>query len=131
VAFSALTLLVGQQEGHPACKNKWGDGGGGHCLVWMEWLPAGLSLCLPLLIFPCTIKLKFSSGTGSPGWSLKKGRKTVVVYNVTYKHGVVTTFHRCCCGTFCIIMLLVVVHIICYWWFSTLVRAIVADRSRH
>jgi len=21
VAFSALTLLVGQQEGHPACKN--------------------------------------------------------------------------------------------------------------
>jgi len=28
-AFSALTLLVGQQEGHPACK-KWRDGGGGH-----------------------------------------------------------------------------------------------------
>jgi len=23
---------------------------------------------------------KFSSGTGSPGWSLKKGRKTVVVW---------------------------------------------------
>ena len=23
VAFSALTLLVGQQEGHPACKNGW------------------------------------------------------------------------------------------------------------
>jgi len=21
IAFSALTLLVGQQEGHPACKN--------------------------------------------------------------------------------------------------------------
>ena len=29
VAFSALTLLVGQQEGHPACK-KWVDGGGAH-----------------------------------------------------------------------------------------------------
>ena len=28
VAFSALTLLVGRQEGHPACK-KWGDGGCG------------------------------------------------------------------------------------------------------
>jgi len=28
-AFSALTLLVGWQEGHPACK-KWGDDGGGH-----------------------------------------------------------------------------------------------------
>jgi len=22
--FSALTLLVGRQEGHPACKNLWG-----------------------------------------------------------------------------------------------------------
>ena len=30
VAFSALTLLVWQQEGHPACKKNGGDGGGGH-----------------------------------------------------------------------------------------------------
>jgi len=59
VAFSALTLLVGQQEGHPACK-KWGDGGGGHWLVWMEWRPAGCSMCLPLLIFSCTIKSRSS-----------------------------------------------------------------------
>jgi len=51
VAFSALTLLA---KGHPACK-KW-DGGGGHWLVRMEWPPAGWSVCLPLLIFPCTIK---------------------------------------------------------------------------
>ena len=29
IAFSALRLLVGRQEGHPACK-KMGDGGGGH-----------------------------------------------------------------------------------------------------
>jgi len=35
VAFSALTLLVGWQEGHPACK-KMGDGEGGHWLVQME-----------------------------------------------------------------------------------------------
>jgi len=34
VAFSALTLLVGRQEGHAACKNM-GDGGGGHWLVRM------------------------------------------------------------------------------------------------
>jgi len=53
VAFSALTLLVGRQEGHPACK-KWGDGEGGHWLVWMEWRPARWLVCLPLLIFPCT-----------------------------------------------------------------------------
>jgi len=59
VAFSALTLLVRLQEGHPACK-KWGDGGGGHWLVRVEWRPAGWSLCLPLLIFPCTIKSRSS-----------------------------------------------------------------------
>ena len=29
-AFSALTLLVGRQEGHPAGKNIWGNGGGEH-----------------------------------------------------------------------------------------------------
>jgi len=26
-AFSALTLLVGRQEGHPACKKQWWDAG--------------------------------------------------------------------------------------------------------
>ena len=30
VAFSALMLLVGRQEGHLARKKIWGDGGGGH-----------------------------------------------------------------------------------------------------
>jgi len=59
---------------------KIGDGGGGH-LVRMEWRPAGWSVCLPLAI---SLHLyhkvhKFSSDTGSPGWSRKKGRKTVVV----------------------------------------------------
>ena len=70
VAFSALTLLVGRQEGHPACK-KWGDGGGGHWLVRIEWQPAGWSVCLPLLIFPCTIKSRSSllalAHPGGPG----------------------------------------------------------------
>jgi len=32
-AFSALTLLVGQQEGHPACKK-------------LEWWGAGIAICL-------------------------------------------------------------------------------------
>jgi len=32
-AFSALTLLVGWQEGHPACKR-------------LEWLGAGVVICL-------------------------------------------------------------------------------------
>ena len=70
VAFNALTLLVGWQEKHPACK-KWGDDGGGQWLVWIEWRPAGLSVCLPLLIFPCTIKSRSSflapAHPGSPG----------------------------------------------------------------
>ena len=60
VVRTALTLLVGRQEGHLACK-KMGDGGGGHWLLRIEWRPAGWSVCLPLLIFPCTM---FSSGTG-------------------------------------------------------------------
>jgi len=38
----------------------WGDGGGGHWLVQMEWCPAGWSVCLPLLIFPCTMKSRSS-----------------------------------------------------------------------
>jgi len=59
VAFNALTLLVGWQERHLACK-KGEDGGGGHWLVRMEWRPAGWPVCLPLLIFPCTIKSRSS-----------------------------------------------------------------------
>jgi len=70
VAFSALTLLVGRQEGHLACK-KCGDGGGGHWLVRMEWHAAGWSGFLPLLIFPCTIKSRSSllapAHPGGPG----------------------------------------------------------------
>jgi len=57
---SALTLLAGWQEGHPACKT-WADGAGGHWLVRMEWCPAGWSVCLPLLIFPCIIMKSRSS----------------------------------------------------------------------
>jgi len=78
VAFSGLTLLIWRQEGHPACK-KWGDGGGGHWLVRMEWRPAGWSMSASVNL-PLHHKVqKFSSGTGSPGWSQKKGHKTVVV----------------------------------------------------
>jgi len=63
-------LLVGRQEGHPACKKIW-DGGGRHWLVRMEWHPAGWLVCLPLLIFPCTIKSRSSllapAHPGGPG----------------------------------------------------------------
>jgi len=48
-----------------------GDGGGGRWLVWMERHPAGWSVCLPLLISPCTMKSRSSllapTHPGGPG----------------------------------------------------------------
>ena len=80
VAFSALTLLVGRQEGYPAHKKIWGDGGGGHWLVRMEWCPARWSVCLPLLISPCTIKSRSSLlAPAHPGGLRKKAAKQLCV----------------------------------------------------
>ena len=79
VAFSALTLLVWRQEGHPARKNIWGR--------WWRWAlvsPDGVAPSQMVSVsasvnLPLHYKVqKFSSGTGSPRWSRKKGRKTVV-----------------------------------------------------
>jgi len=53
-SFSALTLLVGQQEGIRPVKNM-GDGGGGRWLVRMEWRTAGWSVCLPLRCYEITM----------------------------------------------------------------------------
>ena len=75
VVFSALTLLVGQQEGHPACQNMEG---------WWRWAlvsPDGVAPSRMVGVsasrnLPLHHKVqKFSFGTGSPGWSQKKGRK--------------------------------------------------------
>jgi len=82
IAFSALTLLVRRQEGHPACK-KWGG--------WWR-----LALVSPDGVAPsrmvgvsASVNLplhhevqKFSSGSGSPGWSWKRGSKVVVCLSV-------------------------------------------------
>jgi len=60
-----------------------GDGGGGHRLVWMEWRPAGWSVCLPLYISPCTIKSRSSllgpAYLGGPGKRAVKWLWCVVV----------------------------------------------------
>ena len=49
-------------------------------LVRMEWRPARWSVCLHLLISPCTIKSRSSLlAPANPGGLGKKGRKTVVV----------------------------------------------------
>jgi len=79
VAFSALTLLAGWQEGHPACKKmvgwwRW-------ALVGPYWVApsrmVGVSACVNL---PLHHKVqKFSAGTGSPGWSRKRAVKRLCV----------------------------------------------------
>jgi len=43
-----------------ACVIIWGDGGGRHWLVQMEWRQAGWSVCLPPLIFLRIIKSRSS-----------------------------------------------------------------------
>ena len=96
--MNALTLLVGLQEGHPACK-KSGNGGGGHWLwlVRIEWRPAGWSVCLPLLILPCTIKSRSSllapADPGGPGKRAIK-RLCVCVYVCVICHIDATTIDR-------------------------------------
>jgi len=75
VAFSALTLLVGRQEGHLACKN------GG----WWRWAlvsPDGVAPSLmvgvfaELLIFPGTIKSRSSLlAPAHPGGPIKSAIK--------------------------------------------------------
>ena len=72
-AFSALTLLVGQQEGHPACKILSGGGAGvvicleqGADLHMVQWMP------LPLTV-SCFSKIRIGftflvpAHPGSPG----------------------------------------------------------------
>ena len=66
-AFSALTLLVGRQEGHPACKKQWWGAGVVICLkqvqtcIWPSWFHChSLSLA--------SVKsMLLLSGTLSPG----------------------------------------------------------------
>jgi len=91
VAFSVLTLLVWQQEGYPACK-KYGamvevDTRSPDGVATSRMVSVSASVNLPL-----HLKVQeFSSGTGSPGWSRKKGRKMVVAV-------VVVSVHQVCHG---------------------------------
>ena len=89
---------------------KWGDGGGWHCLVRLEWCPARWSVCLPLLIFPCTIKSRSSllamAHPGGPGkravkrlwWWWCGGVCNALLYNTYNKViflGHIAVLHRC------------------------------------
>jgi len=68
-AFSALMLLVGREEGHPACKKlEWWGTGMVICLERDADLHMAQLMPLPLTV-SCSVKsrLVFLSGTGSPG----------------------------------------------------------------
>jgi len=76
VAFSALALLVGRQEGHPACEKHGG---------WCRWAlvnPNGVApsrmVSVPASVnLPCTIKSRSSllapAHLGGPGKRVKNG----------------------------------------------------------
>jgi len=73
----------------------------GHWLVRMEWLPAGWSVCLPLLIFLCTIKSKSSllapSHPGGPGKRAIKRLWWVVCVYVCFCVYVYVYMYACMC----------------------------------
>jgi len=77
VAFSALTLLVGRQEGHPACKT-------------LEWWSAGVVICLeqgadlhmaqlmPLLLtVSCSSKIQIGFTFLVPAYPGSHGKRAV------------------------------------------------------
>jgi len=58
------------------------DVGGWHWLVRMEWHPAGWSVCLPLLILPCTVKSRsFLLAPSHPAGPGKRAVKRLCVCN--------------------------------------------------
>jgi len=70
VDISALTLLVGWQEGYPACKKpEWWGAGVVICLEQSADLHTAQLMPLPLTV-SCFSKIQIAfylSGTGSPG----------------------------------------------------------------
>jgi len=69
LAFSALTMLVGRQEGHPACKKLSGE-----VLAWLSvWSEVQTCIwpsrchCHLLSLASVKSRLVYLSGTGSPG----------------------------------------------------------------
>jgi len=76
MSFSALTLLVGWQEGHPACKNS------GGMLAWLSvWGEVQTCIwpsschCHLLSLAPVNPDWFYLSGTGLPGLSRTKSRE--------------------------------------------------------
>jgi len=86
IAFSALTLLIGWQEGHPACKKMGGR------WRWALFSPDGVTPSRMVGVSACYLPLhhklqKFSSGTGSPGGPGKRAVKRLWWWLCTLKDG--------------------------------------------
>jgi len=85
-AFSTLTTLVGQQEGHPACKNEWWGAGVVICLERGADLHAAQLMPLPLTV-SCFSKIQIGftflvlAYPGSPGKGPLNGCVCVFVCN--------------------------------------------------
>jgi len=76
VAFNALMLLVGWQEGHAACKKLSGEVlhgylSGARC-KWFAYGPADATTS-PLSLAPVKSRMVYLSGAGLPRLSWKKG----------------------------------------------------------
>ena len=98
-AFSALTLLAGWQEGHPACKKQWWGAGVVVCLEQDADLHMAQLMPLPLTV-SCSSKIQTGftflvpAHLGSLG---KRAVKRVCVCVINYKKSlchVVITCHN-------------------------------------
>jgi len=77
IAFSALTLLVGRQEGHPACKKLSGEGAGMvSCVEKGADLHMAQLMPLPLTI-SCFSKIQIGSTFLVPAHLSSPGKRAV------------------------------------------------------
>jgi len=75
-AFSALTLLVGQQEGHPACKNEWWGAGVVICLQRGADMHMAQLMPMPLTI-SCSSKIQTGFTCLVPAYPGSPGQRAV------------------------------------------------------
>ena len=76
-AFSALTLLVGRQEGHPACKKtEWWGAGMVICLEWGADLHMAQLMPLPLTV-SCSSKIQIGFTFLVPAYPGCPGKEAV------------------------------------------------------
>ena len=83
-AFSALTLLVGRQEGHPACKKtEWWGAGVVICLERGADLHMAQRIPLPLTV-SCFIKIQIGFTFLVPAHPGSPGQRAVICVLLTY-----------------------------------------------